>query len=158
MPMTIVSRVAARAMIPAALAAGSLSLAATAAGACTGPACGGGPPPVAAPLTCTTPDCIRGVPPAAAAMECTDPRCVSSTPPAAAIGGDVRFGGPGGGSRNVVCLPEVTCSVIWALPDTAIKGSNPPGGLGFGPGTAMPLPALADMFRRLSSCLRSNVT
>ena len=61
MPMTIVSRVAARAVISAALAAGSLSLTATAAGACTGSACGGGQPPVAAPLTCTTPDCTRGV-------------------------------------------------------------------------------------------------
>ena len=88
MLMTVVSRVAARAVIAAALAAGSLSLTVTAAGACTGPAaCGGGPSPVTASLTCTTPDCIRGVPPAAAAMECTDPRCVSGTQPAAAQSG-----------------------------------------------------------------------
>lgn len=88
MPVTVARRVAARAVISAALAAGSLSLAVTAAGACTGPAaCGGGPPPVTAPLTCTTPDCIRGVPPAAAAMECTDPRCVSGTPSARTAGG-----------------------------------------------------------------------
>jgi len=84
MPVNIVSRVAARAVIPAALAAGSLSLAATAAGACaSSAACGGGPFPVAAPRACTTPDCIKGVPPAAAVMGCTDPRCVRGTQPTA---------------------------------------------------------------------------
>ena len=88
MLMTVASRVAARALIAAALAAGSLSLAVTAAGACTGPAaCGGGPSPVTASLTCTTPDCTRGLPPAAAALECTDPRCVSGTPPASVHAG-----------------------------------------------------------------------
>ncbi len=45
MLMTMVSRVAARAVIAAALAAGSLGLAVTAAGACTGPAACGGTPP-----------------------------------------------------------------------------------------------------------------
>ena len=84
---THVSWVAAGAVISAALTAGSLSLTATAASACTGsPNCGGGPPPAAAPASaCTDPNCVKGVPPvAASAMECTDPKCVSGTPPATA--------------------------------------------------------------------------
>jgi len=130
MPMTIISRVAARAVISAALAAGSLSLAATAAGACTGSACGGGPPPVAVPLTCTTPDCIRGMPPAAAAMECTDPRCVSGTPPAAAPWpGSRRTGQAGHGglpARTVggVSAPAPAASAH-AGPATAINCPPP---------------------------------
>jgi hypothetical protein len=112
MPMTIVSRVAARAVISAALAAGSLGLAATAAGACTDSACGGGPPPVAVPLTCTTPDCTRGVPPAAAAMECTDPRCVSGTPPAAVPWpGSRRTGQAGHGDLPARTVGGVSASV-----------------------------------------------
>jgi hypothetical protein len=44
MPVTVASRMAARAVIAAALAAGSLSLTVTAAGACTGSgACASGP-------------------------------------------------------------------------------------------------------------------
>jgi len=85
---THVSRVAAGAVISAALTAGSLSLTATAASACTGsPNCGGGPPPATAPaIACTNPDCVKGVPPMAApAMECTNPDCVSGTPPATAL-------------------------------------------------------------------------
>ena len=84
---THVSRLAAGAVISAALTAGSLSLTATAASACTGsPHCSGGPPPAAAPASaCTEPPCVKGVPPvAASAMECTDPKCVSGTPPATA--------------------------------------------------------------------------
>jgi len=80
MSRTYVSRVAAGAVISAALAAGSLSLAAPAAGACT------------------TPDCIRGVPPAAtAALECTDPKCVSGTQPATARPPGSRTGRTGHG-------------------------------------------------------------
>ena len=61
---TYVSRVAAGAVISAAVTAGSLGLT------------------VAAAAGCTTPDCVRGVPPvAASAMECTDPKCVSGTQP-----------------------------------------------------------------------------
>ena len=84
---TYVSRLAAGAVISAALTAGSLSLTATAASACSGsPKCNGGPPPAAVPASaCTEPPCVKGVPPvAASAMECTDPRCVSGTPPATA--------------------------------------------------------------------------
>jgi len=99
---TYVSRVAAGAVISAALTAGSLGLTATAAGACTGsPACAVAPPPAAAPADgCTTPDCIRGVPPlAASAMECTDPRCVSGTQPAAAPRPGSRVTGRAGHGR-----------------------------------------------------------
>jgi len=64
---TYASRVAAGAVMSAALTAGSLGLTAAAASACPNP------------------NCVRGVPPvAASAMECTDPKCVSGTPPAAA--------------------------------------------------------------------------
>ena len=64
---TYASRVAAGAVISAALTAGSLGLTAAAASACPNP------------------NCVRGVPPvAASAMECTDPRCVSGTQPATA--------------------------------------------------------------------------
>ena len=67
---TFAGRVAAGAVISAALTIGSLSLTATAASAASG---------------CTDPNCIRGVPPmATAAMECTNPRCISGSPPAAA--------------------------------------------------------------------------
>jgi len=107
MPVNIVSRVAARAVIPAALAAGSLSLAATAAGACaSSAACGGAPPPVVASRACTTPDCIRGVPPAAAptAMKCTDPRCVSGTPGRTAPAGNTSRGH--GGQNLHFCAAE----------------------------------------------------
>ena len=86
---TYVSRVAAGALISAALMAGLLSLTATAAGACSGsPKCNGGPPPPAVPASaCTEPPCVKGVPPVTApAMECTDPKCVSGTPPAQAAG------------------------------------------------------------------------
>ena len=112
MLVTVVSRVAARAVISAVLAAGSLSLTVTAAAACTGPAaCGGGPPPAAAPLTCTTPDCTRGVPPAAAAMECTDPKCVSGTPPAAASWPGSRPAGPVTAINCPPPHPEVTAPI-----------------------------------------------
>ena len=87
MPNACISRVAAGAMISAALTVGSLTLTGTEASACTASAhCSGGPPPAAAPArACTSPDCIKGVPPAAvSALECTDPRCVSGTQPAAA--------------------------------------------------------------------------
>jgi len=87
---TYARRVAAAAVLSAALTAGSLGLTATAASACSGsPRCNGGPPPAAAAtMGCTTPECIRGVPPVAApAMECTDPRCVSGTQPAVAYAG-----------------------------------------------------------------------
>ena len=61
------SRVAAGAVISAALTAGSLGLIPTAASACPNP------------------DCLRGVPPvAASAMECSEPKCLSGTRPAAA--------------------------------------------------------------------------
>ena len=87
MLMTYARRAAAGAVISAALAAGSLGLAATAASACTGsPACSGEPPPAMAPAAaCTEPPCVKGVPPvAASAMECTDPKCLSGIPPATA--------------------------------------------------------------------------
>jgi hypothetical protein len=52
---TYVSRVAAGAVISAAVTAGSLGLTATAAGACTSTtACGGGPPPAAAAASAST--------------------------------------------------------------------------------------------------------
>ena len=101
----LVSRVAAGAVISAAVTVGSLGLTATAAGACTGsPECSGGPPPAAAAAgACADPDCVRGVPPvAASAVECTDPRCVSGTPPATAprpgsgVTGSAGHGGPPG--------------------------------------------------------------
>jgi hypothetical protein len=83
MPGTFVSRVAAGAVISAALATGSLSLTAAAASACPNP------------------NCIRGVPPAAAAtLECTDPKCLSGTQPAVApwpgsrLTGRTGYGGP----------------------------------------------------------------
>lgn len=64
---TRASRVAAGAVISAALTAGSLGLIPTAASACPNP------------------DCLRGVPPvAASAMECSEPKCLSGTRPAAA--------------------------------------------------------------------------
>ena len=82
MPGTYVSRAAARAVISAALAAGSLSLAA------------------AAPGACTTPGCVSGVSPAAAAaLECTDPTCVSGTPPAPAPWPGSRVTGRAGHGR-----------------------------------------------------------
>lgn len=64
---TYASRVAAGALISAALTAGSLGLTATAAS------------------SCPNPNCLRGVPPvAASAMECSEPKCLSGTEPAAA--------------------------------------------------------------------------
>jgi len=63
---TYASRMAAGAVISAALTAGSLGLTATAASACPNP------------------HCLRGVPPVAArAMECSEPKCLSGTRPAA---------------------------------------------------------------------------
>lgn len=131
MPVTVASRVAARAVISAALAAGSLSLTVTAAGACTGPAaCGGGPPPATASLTCTTPDCIRGVPPAAAAMECTDPKCVSGTPPAAALrpgsrpAGQAGHGSPPARTADEASTPR-PAALAHAGPATAINCPPP---------------------------------
>jgi hypothetical protein len=85
---TYVSRVAAGAVISAALMAGSLSLTTTAASACSGsPKCNGGPPPAAVPASaCTDPHCVKGVPPVtASSVECTDPKCVSGTPPAGGV-------------------------------------------------------------------------
>jgi hypothetical protein len=63
---TYASRVAAGAVISAALTAGSLGLIPAAASACPNS------------------NCLRGVPPvAASAMECSEPRCLSGTDPAA---------------------------------------------------------------------------
>jgi hypothetical protein len=83
---TYASRVAAGAVISAALTAGSLGLTATAASACTNPNCVSGTPPVAvAAMECTNPKCLSGIPPVTApAMECTDPKCLSGVPPVAA--------------------------------------------------------------------------
>ena len=81
---TYASRVAAGAVISAALTAGSLGLTAAAASGCPNP------------------NCIRGVPPvAASALECSEPKCLSGTDPAAAPRPGSRFtgraglGGPG---------------------------------------------------------------
>src|SRR5262245_57909353 len=80
---TYAGRMAAGAVISAALTAGSLGLTATAAGACT------------------TPDCLRGVPAAAPATGCSEPSCLSGTRPAAAprpgslVTGRTGHGGPG---------------------------------------------------------------
>jgi hypothetical protein len=64
---TYASRMAAGAVISAALTGGSLGLTTTAASACPNP------------------NCVRGVPPVAArAMECSEPKCLSGTRPAAA--------------------------------------------------------------------------
>jgi hypothetical protein len=87
MPKICISRVTAGAVLSAVLTVGSLSLAATAASACTGsPHCDGGPPPAAAPAACTTPDCLKGVPPVTRVsfLECSEPKCLSGTDPAAA--------------------------------------------------------------------------
>lgn len=99
---TYVSRLAARAVISAALTAGSLSLTATAASACSGsPACNGGPPPAAASASaCTEPACVRGVPPVAAStMECADTGCHSGTQPAMASWPGSRLTGRTGHGR-----------------------------------------------------------
>ena len=80
---TYASRVAAGAVISAALTAGSLGLTAAAAS------------------SCPNPNCVRGVPPVAQAMECSEPKCLSGTDPAAAPRPGSRFtgrtghGGPG---------------------------------------------------------------
>ena len=64
---TYASRMAAGAVISAALTAGSLGLTATAASACTNPRCISGSPPVAASaMECTNPKCLSGIPPVAA--------------------------------------------------------------------------------------------
>jgi len=78
-------RVAAGAVISAALTAGSLGLTASAM-ECTDPKCVSGTPPVQAALTsCPDPKCISGTPPAVAALvSCGDPKCVSGTTPAEA--------------------------------------------------------------------------
>jgi hypothetical protein len=86
---TYASRMAAGAVISAALTAGSLGLTATAASACTDPKCLNGiPPGAASAMECTNPKCLNGIPPvAASAMECTNPKCLSGIPPVAAHAG-----------------------------------------------------------------------
>jgi len=95
MPRTYVGRAAASAVISAALAVGSLSLATPAAGACTDP------------------DCTRGVPPAAAsALACSEPSCLSGTRPAAAPWpGSRRTGQAGHGGQLARAAGGVSTAV-----------------------------------------------
>jgi hypothetical protein len=91
MPRTYVGRVAASAVISAALAVGSLSLATPAAGACTDP------------------DCTRGVPPA---LACSEPSCLSGTRPAAAPWpGSRRTGQAGHGGQPARAADRVSTAV-----------------------------------------------
>jgi len=84
---THIRRVAAGAMISAALTVGSLGLTATTASAraCPDANCVKGVPPAAAvSLHCSDPSCLSGTRPAAAsALECSEPKCLSGTRPAA---------------------------------------------------------------------------
>ena len=108
---THASRMAAGAVIWAALTVGSLGLTATAASACPNP------------------DCVRGVPPvAASAMSCTDPKCISGTPPAAAPRPESRATGrtghgappaPAGGMRTAA-----SAETAHAITSTSISGGG----------------------------------
>jgi hypothetical protein len=132
MPNACISRVAAGAMISAALTVGSLTLTAMAASACTAsPDCGGGPPPAGAPArVCTSPDCIKGVPPAAVSvLECTDPRCISGTQPAAARWpGNLVAGRPGQGRPPPRTAGQVSTatSAVAVHAGTAVSVNCPP--------------------------------
>jgi hypothetical protein len=127
MPKTYASRIAG-AVISAALTVGSLSLTATAAGACTGSAgCGGAPLPAVA---CPNPDWVKGVPPVpASAQECTDPKCLSGTQPAAVPwpGGRVTGRiGHGGRPARTADRVSMAASVASAHAGTSAASINCP--------------------------------
>jgi hypothetical protein len=101
---THASRVAAGALISAALMAGLPSLTATAAGACAGPGC------------------IKGVPPAAAAaLPCSEPSCLSGTRPALASWPRSRLTGRTG---HGIAPARAAGGVSTVAPEAAAQGGT----------------------------------
>ena len=106
---TYAGRMAAGAVISAALTAGSLGLTAAAAS------------------SCPNPNCVRGVPPVAQAMECSEPKCLSGTDPAAAPRPGSRFtgrtghGGPGARAAGGVSTAAASAASAQASTSTAVN-------------------------------------